>query len=196
MSSNSSTSTRSLTTKSSTSSTNFTPPTSSLQRASKRSLSPSIVISTEKPLQKRHQTRQQRQNMILSLSTTMIKTADNHENGIEQENDDDNDDDDDVIPVEVEPTKQSRQNKQRRASESSIEYVQKLNTDQQSTSSSLNNIENIKSTTKVDDEEIIICRSPPSTRKAISSPHKNHKRASMNGNSSRKSNIQQVLLFT
>ncbi|CAF1277689.1 unnamed protein product, partial [Rotaria sordida] len=70
-------------------------------------------------------------------------------------------------------------------------YVQTLNNDQQLTSSSLNNIENIKSKSKIDDEEIIICRSPPSVRKVISSSNKNSSKTSINGNSTRKSNIQQ-----
>ncbi|CAF1357059.1 unnamed protein product, partial [Rotaria sordida] len=66
MSSNSSTSTRSLTTKSSSSSINLTQqPTISSQRTSKRNLSPSVTIS----LEKRHQTRKQKQ-IIASSSTS------------------------------------------------------------------------------------------------------------------------------
>ncbi|CAF2317025.1 unnamed protein product [Rotaria sp. Silwood2] len=199
MSSNSSTSTRSLTTKSSSSSTNLTQQaTISSQRASKRSLSPSITISLEKPSQKRHQTRKQRQNIASSSSAIVIRIDDN-ENNMEQENDDDDNDDnndnddDDVVPIEFEQPKQQRQIKQRHTSGSSIEYVQTLNNDQQSTSSSLNNIENIKSKSKskINDEEIIICRSPPSVRRVISSSNKNSSKTSINGNGTRKSNIQQ-----
>ncbi|CAF0861137.1 unnamed protein product [Rotaria sordida] len=190
MSSNSSTSTRSLTTKSSSSSINLTQqPTISSQRTSKRNLSPSVTIS----LEKRHQTRKQKQIIASSsTSSTAIIRIDDGENNIEQENDDnDDDDDDDVVPIEIEQPKQARQIKQRHTSGSSIEYVQTLNNDQQLTSSSLNNIENIKSKSKIDDEEIIICRSPPSVRKVISSSNKNSSKTSINGNSTRKSNIQQ-----
>ncbi|CAF0729002.1 unnamed protein product [Rotaria sp. Silwood1] len=203
MSSNSSTSTHSLTTKSSSSSTTLTQQiTVSSQRTSKRSLSPSITISSERSSQKRHQTRKQRQNIASSSSSsaTIIKIDDN-ENNIEQENDDedkdkndnnndDDDDDDDVVPIEIEQPKQQRQIKRRHTSGSSIEYVQTLNNDQQLTSS-LNNIENLKSKSKINDEEIIICRSPPSVRKVISSSNKNSSKTSINGNGTRKSNIQQ-----
>jgi len=83
-----------------------------------------------------------------------------------------------------EQPKQQRPSKQRTASSGSVEYVQTLNNDQQ-----LNNIENLKSKSNINDEEIIICRSPPPTKKVTSSPNKNHSKTSING--SRKSNIQQ-----
>ncbi|CAF3737156.1 unnamed protein product [Rotaria magnacalcarata] len=185
LSSNSSTSTRSSTTKLSSSPAQLTQRiTISSQRPSKRSLSPSVAIPAEKFPQKRHHTRQQKQNMILSASTTVIK-IDDARNDIEQENGDD----DDVVPIEVEDVQQQRQSKQRHTSGGSIEYVHALNNDQQSTSASLNNIENLKSKSKIHDEDIIICRSPPSTRKPISSS----KSSTVNGNGTRKSSSQQSL---
>ncbi|CAF4738203.1 unnamed protein product [Rotaria socialis] len=187
LSSNSSTSTRSSATKLSSSSAQLTQRTTiSSQRSSKRSLSPSVAIATENFPQKRHHTRQQKQNMILSASTTVIK-IDDEGNDIEQENGDD--DDDDVVAIEVEDVQQQHQNKQRHTSGGSIEYVHALNNDQQSTSASLNNIENLKSKSKIHDEDIIICRSPPSARKPISSSNK--KSSSVNGNGTRKSSSQQ-----
>jgi hypothetical protein len=180
MSSNSSTSTRSST-------TNLTQPTTiSSQRTSKRSLSPSIVISLDKSSQKRRRPRDQKQKLTPSPSATIIRIDDDDENDIEQENDDEDDIDDDIVPIKFE------QPKQRQASSGSIEYVHTLNNDQQSTSS-LNNIENIKSKSKINDEEIIICRSPPSVKKVIPSPNKNHSKASVNGNNARKTNMQQVI---
>lgn len=175
MSSNSSTSTRSSMTKSSSSSTNLL----SQRLSSKRSLSPSITISLEeKSSPKRRRTREQKQK---NHSSTIIR-IDNDD--IEQENgeDDDNNNnsiDDDILPIKFE------QPKQRQASSGSIEYVQTLNNDQQ-----LNNIENFKSKSKVNDEEIIICRSPPSVKKVNATPNKNHTRASVNG--ARKTNGQPV----
>ncbi|CAF4744423.1 unnamed protein product, partial [Rotaria magnacalcarata] len=77
---------------------------------------------------------------------------DDARNDIEQENGDD----DDVVPIEVEDVQQQRQSKQRHTSGGSIEYVHALNNDQQSTSASLNNIENLKSKSKIHDEDIII----------------------------------------
>jgi hypothetical protein len=174
-------------TKSSLSSTNLiAPPTISSQRTSKRSLSPSITISLEKPSQKRRRAREQKQTIPSISSATVIRIDDDDENDIEQENDDEDDDDDDVVPIKFEQPKQQRQSKQRQASSGSIEYVQTLNNDQQ-----LNNIENLKAKSKINDEEIIICRSPPSVKKVISSPNQNHSKTSVNG--SRKSKVQQVL---
>ncbi len=181
MSSNSSTSTRSSVTKSSSSSTNLTPQTTiSSQRTSKRSLSPSIAIPLEKSSQKRRRAREQQQKTPSSSSTAIIRIDDDD---IEQENDDEEeeDDDDDVVPIKFEAPK--RQPKQRQASSGSIEYVQTLSNDQQ-----LNNIENLKSKSKINDEEIIICRSPPSVKKVIPSPTKPHSKS----NGARKSNVQQV----
>ena len=63
---------------------------------------------------------------------------------------------------------------------------------EQQLTSSLNNIENIKSKSKINDEEIIICRSPPSVKKVIPSQNKNRSKTTVNGNSTRKTNIQQV----
>jgi len=183
MSSNSSTSTRSSVTKSSSSSTNLIPQTTiSSQRTSKRSLSPSIAIPLEKSSQKRRRAREQQQKTPSSSSTAIIRIDDDD---IEQENDDEEeeeDDDDDVVPIKFEAPK--RQPKQRQASSGSIEYVQTLSNDQQ-----LNNIENLKSKSKINDEEIIICRSPPSVKKVIPSPTKPHSKS----NGARKSNVQQVL---
>lgn len=166
MSSNSSTSTRSSMTKSSSSTTNLPP-----QRTSKRSLSPTIVTSPEK----RRRVREQQRPNPSSSSTNIIRIDDDD---IEQENDEDDDDnDDDIVPIKYDSTKQ------RQASSGSIEYVQTLNNDQQ-----LNNIENIKSKSKINDEEIIICRSPPSVKKVLPSPNKTHSKS----NGARKSNVQQV----
>jgi hypothetical protein len=189
-------------TKSSLSSTNLiAPPTISSQRTSKRSLSPSITISLEKPSQKRRRAREQKQTIPSISSATVIRIDDDDENDIEQENDDDDDDDDhgdddddDVVPIKFEQPNKQRQPKQRQASSGSIEYVHTLNNDQQLTSS-LNNIENIKSKSKINDEEIIICRSPPSVRKVIPSTNKNNSKTSVNGNGTRKSNVQQVILI-
>jgi hypothetical protein len=174
-------------TKSTSSSTNITPqPTISSQRTSKRSLSPSIAISLEKSSQKRRRPREQKPKITSSSSSSaaVIRIDDDDENDIEQENDDE-DDDDDIVPIKFEQPKEQRQSKQRQASSGSIEYVQTLNNDQQ-----LNNIENLKSKSKINDEEIIICRSPPSVKKVINSPNKNHTKASVNG--ARKSNGQKV----
>jgi hypothetical protein len=188
-------------TKSTSSSTNIIhQPTISSQRTSKRSLSPSIVISLDRSSQKRRRPRAQTQKVTLSSSPPTIRIDDN-ENDIEQENDDDDDDDDhgdddddDVVPIKFEQPNKQRQPKQRQASSGSIEYVHTLNNDQQLTSS-LNNIENLKSKSKINDEEIIICRSPPSVRKVIPSTNKNHSKTSVNGNGTRKSNVQQVILI-
>ena len=149
MSSNSSTSTRSSLTKSS---TNL-----ALQRSSKRSLSPPLIISPEK----RRRPREQR-----SKSSAKSTRIDNdNEIDIEQENDDEDDDvDDDIVPIKFEEPTSQRQSKQRQASSGSIEYVHTLNNDQQ-----LNNIENLKTKSKIDDEEIIICRSPPAVKKVLPS---------------------------
>jgi len=170
-------------TKSSSSSTNLIPQTTiSSQRTSKRSLSPSIAIPLEKSSQKRRRAREQQQKTPSSSSTAIIRIDDDD---IEQENDDEEeeeDDDDDVVPIKFEAPK--RQPKQRQASSGSIEYVQTLSNDQQ-----LNNIENLKSKSKINDEEIIICRSPPSVKKVIPSPTKPHSKS----NGARKSNVQQVL---
>lgn len=160
-------------TKSSSSATNLPS-----QRTSKRSRSPSIITSAEK----RRRAREQKRTNPSSSSANVIRIDD--EDDIEQENDDDDDnnddaaDDDDVVPIKYESTKQ------RQASSGSIEYVQTLNNDQQ-----LNNIENIKSKSKVNDEEIIICRSPPSVKKVLPSSNKTPSKS----NGARKSNVQQVI---
>lgn len=180
MSSNSSSSTRSSVTKSSSSSTNLIS-----QRRSKRSLSPSITISVEKSSPKRRRAREQKPKIISSSSSAVIRIDDGD---IEQENGEDDDIDDDILPIKFEQPKQQRPSKQRQASSGSIEYVQTLNNDQQ-----LNNIENLKSKSKINDEEIIICRSPPSVKKVISSPNKNHSKTSVNG--SRKTNGQSVFIL-
>ena len=159
-------------TKSSSSTTNLPS-----QRTSKRSLSPIIVTSSEK---RRRAREQKRQDPSSSSTNIIIRIDDGDDDDIEQENDDDEDDhdDDDVVPIKYDSSKQ------RQASSGSIEYVQMLNNDQQ-----LNNIENIKSKSKINDEEIIICRSPPSVKKVLpSSPNKTPSKS----NGARKSNVQQV----
>ena len=177
-------------TKSSSSSTNLAQPTAlSSQRSSKRSLSPSILIALERSPQKRRRARNSKQKLLSSAATVKIASDDDEpdDEDIEQENDDD----DDIVSIDIEQPKRTRQAKQRQASSGSIEYVQTLSTDQQNTSS-LNNIENIKSKAKINDEEIIICRSPPSVSKASPSRSKTHSKASINGNTTRKSSSQQV----
>ncbi|CAF0785522.1 unnamed protein product [Adineta steineri] len=196
--SSTSTSTRSSTIKSSSSSTNLTQQTIiSSQRTLKRSLSPKTVKSFERSSRKRRRSREQKEKLTSSASTAVIRIDDDDENDIEQENDDDEDnedgivnDDPDVIPIKFEVPNKQRQSKKRQASSGSIEYVQTLNNDQQSTLS-LNNIENIKSKTKINDEEIIICRSPPSVRRVISSSNKNHSKTTVSRNGTKKSNVQQ-----
>ena len=173
-------------TKSSVSSTNLTAQsTVSSQRTSKRSLSPTIAISPEKSSRKRRRTRDQKVKISSSTPATVIRIDDaDADDDIEQENgDEDDNDDDDVVPIKLESPKLQRPSKQRQASTGSIEYVQTLNNDQQ-----LNNIENFKSKSKINDEEIIICRSPPSVKKVISSPTKTQSKS----NGARKSNGQQV----
>lgn len=178
MSSNSSTSTRSSIPKSS---TNFIS-----HRLSKRSLSPSIP----NPSEKRRGVRDRRSKTPSSTAAAVIRIDDEldieQENGDdddEDEDDEDNDTDGDITPIKFERSKSSqRSSKQRQASSGSIEYVQTLSNDQQ-----LNNIENFKS--KSSDEEIMICRSPPSVKKALPTPNKNHSKASVNG--TKKSNGQQ-----
>jgi hypothetical protein len=132
--------------------------------SSKRSISPTMTLAVERSSQKRRRQREQLKELTVS-SVTMIKIDDD----IEQENNDD----DDVVPIRFE------QSKQRRLSSDSIEYVQILNNDQQSISS-LNNIENLKSKSKVDEKDIIICRSPPSIKKVIPSPNKNQSKTTVN----------------
>jgi hypothetical protein len=99
----------------------------------KRSISPTITLAVERSSEKRRQQREQRK------AKALIKIPDD----IEQENDDD----DDIISIKP------KKSKQRQASNSSVEYVQIINNDQQSISS-LNNIENY-------DEDIIVCHSSP-----------------------------------
>jgi hypothetical protein len=179
----------------SSSSANLTPQTSvSSQRTSKRSLSPSITISLEKSSPKRRRARNRQPKAPSSSSMTVIRIDDDDGEDIEQENDEEDDDnnngdgggdDDDVVPIKFESPKPQRQSKQRNASSGSIEYVQTLNNDQQ-----LNNIENLKSKSNINDEEIIICRSPPSVKKVLPSPTK----TSSKPNGARKSNVQQVFI--
>jgi hypothetical protein len=133
------------------------------QRTSKRRLSPSIVISLDKSSQKRRRPREQKQKMTSSSSATIIRIDDDDDEN-DIEQENGDDDDDVVVPIKFEEPKQQ-----------------------------LNNIENLKSKSKINDEEIIICRSPPSVRKILPSPNKNHSKTSVNG--TRKSNIQQVLFF-
>ncbi len=92
---------------------------------------------------------------------------------IEQENDDD-----EVIAL------QPKKPKQRQASSGSVEYVQVINNDQSSISS-LNNIENLKLKSPSKDEEIIFCDSSPSIKK-------NQVKPSING--THRTNGHQVIL--
>ena len=172
ISSNSSTSTRSLTS----------------QRSSKRSLSPSIPNPPEKIVRRRRRTRDQHSK--IASSSAVIRIGD--ELDIEQENGDDDEDNGedhdvngDILPIKLEQSKSQRSSKQRQASSGSIEYVQTLSNDQQ-----LNNIENFKSKSTGNDEEIIICRSPPSTKKVLPTTNKTHSKTPVNG--AKKSNGQQV----
>lgn len=166
------------------------------QRTSKRRLSPSIVVTVEKPSPKRSRQRAQRSKpaaaaAAASSSTTVIQLDD--EDDDEQENDDDEEDDDDgddndadTLPIKSESASNPRSSKQRQASSGSIEYVQTLSNEPSPGTPSLNNIENIKAKAKMNDDEIVLCRSPPAGRKG------NHSKAVVNGNGARKSNVPQV----
>lgn len=105
----------------------------------KRSISPTITLAVERSSEKRRRQREQRKTKSVS-------------DDIEQENDDDDNDN------------KSKKPKQRQGSNSSVEYVQIINNNQQSISS-LNNIENYN-------EDIILCHSPPTVKKVISSSKK------------------------
>jgi hypothetical protein len=176
MSSNSSTSTRTL------SKTSRQQTVTSL----KRSLSPTMTLAVERSSEKRRRQREQRKEKAASLSSGIsIKIDDD----IEQENGDD----DDIISIKSEKPKQQRRNKQRQASNSSVEYVQIINNDKQSVPS-LNNIENLKVKSNIDDKEIIICHSPPSVKKVISSSDKSHAKTSVNDDGIHKVNGHQVFL--
>lgn len=136
--------TRSLSSMSSTSSTS-TRSSSKISRQSstisfKRSLSPSLSLAVGRSSEKRRRQREQRQ----------VKISDE----IEQENDDD-----DIQLIKM------KKPKQRQASNSSIEYVQIINNEQSSVSS-LNNIENfkLKSPAKSDDDVIICHTSSPKNK--------------------------------
>ena len=164
---------------------------------SKRRLSPPVVISLDKSSQKRRRSREQQLLSSKSEAKVIrIDGDDDNENDLEQENGEDkgNDSNDDVIPITFEKSSKQGSNKHRQASSGSVEYVQMLDDDQQSTAS-LNNIENIKSKGKVNDEEIIICRSPPTARKMIPPSNAAHSKTTVNGHSTKKSNRQQVNLI-
>jgi hypothetical protein len=194
MSSNSSTSTRSSLIKTSLSSTSLTATSSmSSQRASKRSLSPAVVVSIEKfPLKRRRGRGRKAKEASSSTSSTIVINNDDDDDDDENDVEQENDDDDDIIPIKVEQSNSTHQAKQRQVSSGSIEYVQTLDNDQLATSS-LNNIENIKSQSSDNDEEIVICRSPPSTKKVNSSRNKNCSKGSINAPRTRKSASQQVI---
>ncbi|UJR23460.1 hypothetical protein I4U23_026462 [Adineta vaga] len=136
----------------------------SRQSTSKRSLSPAMTLAVERSSEKRRQQREQRKTKasVSSSNITLKKSR-----SIEQENDDDDDEDNIIIP-----SKSDKQKRQREASNSSVEYVQVLNNEQQ-TIPSLNNIENFKLKTKSDEKDIILCDSPTTKKKVISSPNKN-----------------------
>lgn len=168
----------------------------SAQRASKRTLSPSVVLPMVPSPSKRRRARSERNHIVSSSSSSTAvinieEDDDDHENESEQENDDD-----DVIPIKVESTNdQRRPRKKRQASSGSVEYVQSVDQDPPSTSS-LNNIENLKSKSTIDDDEIIICRSPPPMTKAIPNQSKTSPKASINGNAKAKSTAQKVQFFS
>ena len=136
---------RSLSSMSSTSSTSTR---SSLKNSRKprlkRSASPNIILAVERSSEKRRRQREQRKAKSSSSTNTKLS------NDIEQENDDD-----DIISI------RSNKPKQRQASNSSIEYIQEINHDQSSISS-LNNIENLKLKSPSNDQDIILCHSTPS----------------------------------
>jgi len=102
----------------------------------KRCVSPTITLAVERSSEKRRQQRKRRKGKI-------------HDD-IEQENDDDK-----IISIK------SKNPRQRQSSNSSVEYVQTINNDQQSISS----IENIKSKSPSDDEDIIVCHSSSSVKR-------------------------------
>ncbi len=108
----------------------------------KRSISPTITLAVERSSEKRRQQREQRKAKTISSSSIKI-----HDD-IEQENDDD-----EIISIK------SKKPKHRQASNSSVEYVQVITNDQLSISS-LNNIENLKSKSPSNDDDIILCHSP------------------------------------
>ncbi|CAF1932498.1 unnamed protein product [Rotaria magnacalcarata] len=161
--------------------------------ALKRSISPTITLAVERSAEKRRRQRELRRAKH-SLSPTAITTT---MDDMEQENDDDDDDDDDDDPngnnltsMQNYQSKQKNRHKQRQASNSSVEYVQILNHDQQSIPS-LNNIENLNEKSKINDEEIIICHSPPQMKRTIPSSNRKHSEKSVNGNVTYKSNGHQ-----
>ncbi|CAF3906144.1 unnamed protein product [Adineta steineri] len=138
----------------------------------KRSLSPEITLAVERSSEKRRRQREQRKaKAVLSSSSSSDIVLKIDDDDIEQENDDD-DDTNDTISIKCKKPKKTRQ-----ASNSSVEYVQILNNDQQSIAS-LNNIENIK--LKSNDKDIILCQSPPTVKKIISSSDKNLSKTSVN----------------
>jgi len=108
----------------------------------KRSISPTITLAVERSSEKRRRQREQRKAKTISSSSIKI-----HDD-IEQENDDD-----EIISIK------SKKPKHRQASNSSVEYVQVITNDQTSISS-LNNIENLKSKSLSNDDDIILCHSP------------------------------------
>jgi hypothetical protein len=154
----------------------------------KRSISPTMTLAVERSSEKRRRQREQRKRKAASSSSSGIIIKINDD--IEQEN---GDDDDDIVSIKSEKSKQQRRNKQRQASNSSVEYVQIINNDKQSVPS-LNNIENLKVKSNIDDKEIIICHSPPSVKKVISSSDKNHAKTSVNDDGIHKVNGHQVFL--
>lgn len=164
---------------------------------SKRHLSPFVVISPGKCSKKRRRAREQQLASSKSKAKIIrIDDDDDNENDLEQENGEDEDDDsnDDVVPITFDKSSKRRSRKHRQASSGSVEYVQILDDDQQSTAS-LNNIENLKSKGKINDEEIIICRSPPTARKVIPTSNATHSKTPVNGHGAKKSNRQQVNLI-
>ncbi|CAM4907691.1 unnamed protein product [Rotaria socialis] len=155
--------------------------------ALKRSISPTITLAVERSAEKRRRQRELRRAKH-SLSPTAITTT---MDDMEQENDDDDDaSDDNLTPMQNYQSKQKNRHKQRQASSSSVEYVQILNHDQQSIPS-LNNIENLNEKSKINDEEIIICHSPPQMKRTIPSSNRKHSEKSVNGNVTYKSNGHQ-----
>ena len=141
---------------------------------------------------KRRRTRAQTSKVRApSSSSAVIKINDDDDDqsDSEQENGDD-----DVIPIEIDEKHRSRTTNQRKDSNESVEYVENVDDDLQ-TSLSLNNIENLKSKSKINHEDIVVCRSPPVVRKMVASSKKNQSKASINGSDRRKSSTHKVFLL-
>ena len=154
----------------------------------KCSVSPIITLAVERSAEKRRRQREQRKARTISSSSVYIKINDD----TEQENDNDDRGDNSTVTTKSNQSKQQLRNKQRKESNNSVEYVQTLNHNQPSVSS-LNNIENLKVKSKINDKETIICHSTSSVKEAFSSPNKNHWKTSVNGTDANKTSSDQVI---